>query len=295
MNLNGTEYYYIRNAQGDIIGLFDKTGNQVVSYTYDTWGKLMAIDGSLKDSVGVKNLYRYRGYRYDAETGLYYLNARYYNAEWGRFINMDGIAAVTGDLLSSNMFVYCLNNPVNMQDSNGYRPEFSGTGHDYAADIELALCYMSSVNMQRNINKTKTSGRVEAASLPNTNLSGAAWGTAAGVVENIKKEVRDYVGADSVIHLNPSTSIAQRIQPFAGKAKFTAKAFTVVTGAFDISHTWDPHVELSLGERVGKTALQAAGIGIGIAVGAFLSGPLLAAGMASGGFIAIGSVMVQVQ
>ncbi|MEA4827263.1 MAG: RHS repeat-associated core domain-containing protein, partial [Clostridium sp.] len=52
MNLNGTEYYYIRNAQGDIIGLYDKNGTQVVSYTYDSWGKLISIDGSLKDSVG---------------------------------------------------------------------------------------------------------------------------------------------------------------------------------------------------------------------------------------------------
>ena len=71
MNLNGVEYYYIRNAQGDIIGLFDKNGTQVVSYTYDTWGKLVSIDRSFKDSVGVKNPYRYRGYHYDTEIGPY--------------------------------------------------------------------------------------------------------------------------------------------------------------------------------------------------------------------------------
>ncbi|MGY0373099.1 hypothetical protein [Clostridium sp. JNZ J1-5] len=79
MNLNGTEYYYIRNAQGDIIGLYDKTRAQVVSYTYDSWGKLISSDGSLKDSVGIKNPYRYRGYRYDNETGLYYLQSCYYS------------------------------------------------------------------------------------------------------------------------------------------------------------------------------------------------------------------------
>lgn len=81
--------YYIRNAQGDIIGLFDKTGARVVSYQYDSWGKLISIDGSLKDSVGVKNPYIYRGYRYDEETKLYYLQSRYYNPEWGRFVNGD--------------------------------------------------------------------------------------------------------------------------------------------------------------------------------------------------------------
>ncbi|SHH49695.1 hypothetical protein [Clostridium grantii] len=55
MNLNGTEYYYIRNAQGDITGLFDKVGTTVVQYNYDSWGKLISISGSLASSVGVKN------------------------------------------------------------------------------------------------------------------------------------------------------------------------------------------------------------------------------------------------
>jgi YD repeat-containing protein len=63
MNLNGVEYYYIRNVQGDIIGLHDKTGTQVVGYIYDTWGKLISITGTLASSVGVKNPYRYKGYR----------------------------------------------------------------------------------------------------------------------------------------------------------------------------------------------------------------------------------------
>jgi YD repeat-containing protein len=81
--LNGTEYYYIRNAQGDIIGLFDNAGTKVVTYTYDAWGKLVSITGSLASTVGEKNPYRYKGYRYDSETGLYYLQSRYYNPEWG--------------------------------------------------------------------------------------------------------------------------------------------------------------------------------------------------------------------
>ena len=117
-SING-EYFYIRNLQGDIIGLIDKNGTEVVSYTYDTWGKPISIEGSLKDTVGVKNPYRYRGYRYDTETGLYYLNARYYNPEWGRFINADEYVGQVGTLLSSNMFAYCLNNPVNLHDPSG--------------------------------------------------------------------------------------------------------------------------------------------------------------------------------
>jgi RHS repeat-associated protein len=120
MNLNGAEYYYIKNAQGDIIGLFDKTGTQVVSYSYDTWGKLISIGGSLASTVGAENPYRYRGYRYDTETGLYYLQSRYYNPEWGRFVNADGIAATTGDILSGNMFAYCENNAASYKDEDGF-------------------------------------------------------------------------------------------------------------------------------------------------------------------------------
>lgn len=129
MNLNGVEYYYIRNGQKDITGLFDSSAVQVVSYLYDSWGRLVSIkdqDGAdvtdNADHVGYKNPYRYRGYRYDSETGLYYLNSRYYNPEWGRYLNTDAVAGKTGVLLSHNLFAYSMNNPINMEDPNGYWP-----------------------------------------------------------------------------------------------------------------------------------------------------------------------------
>ena len=124
MNLNGKEYFYIRNVENDVIGLHDTEGKVVVSYSYDTWGNIVSISGSLKDSVGVKNPYRYRGYRYDEETGLYYLQSRYYNGSWGRFINADAVIGQPGDILSFNMFAYCHNNPVNMSDESGYLPKW---------------------------------------------------------------------------------------------------------------------------------------------------------------------------
>ncbi|MPW26723.1 DNRLRE domain-containing protein [Alkalibaculum sp. M08DMB] len=120
MNLNGTEYYYVRNAQSDIIGIVDGAGEEVVSYTYDSWGKLVSIDGSLKDTVGEKNPYRYRGYRYDTETGLYYLQSRYYNAEWGRFVNGDSIINADINSHNYNVYIYVGNNPINRVDPSGY-------------------------------------------------------------------------------------------------------------------------------------------------------------------------------
>lgn len=88
----------------------DNAGNLVVRYTYDTWGKLLSIAGSLASTVGEKNPYRYRGYRYGTETGLYYLNSHYYNPDWGRFINADSQLNPSLGLLGINMFAYCGNN-----------------------------------------------------------------------------------------------------------------------------------------------------------------------------------------
>ena len=123
-------YYYIRNGQGDVIGLFDANGTIVARYTYDSWGNLLKItDGSGNDKtndttfVGYKNPLRYRGYYYDSETKLYYLQSRYYNPEWGRFINADAIIGANGDLVSNNLFAYCSNNPVVMIDPAGYLVE----------------------------------------------------------------------------------------------------------------------------------------------------------------------------
>jgi RHS repeat-associated protein len=129
MNLDGVEYYYIRNAQVDIIGLFDKDDNQLASYTYNSWGTLFSIRDQNgvditndKTSVGYKNPYRYRGYRYDGDTGLYYLQSRYYNPQWGRFINSDELnyLGASGTILGNNLLAYCENNPVNMVDHDGH-------------------------------------------------------------------------------------------------------------------------------------------------------------------------------
>ena len=124
--LNDEQYYYIRNGQNDIIGILDNNLNQIVRYTYDTWGKLISIkDGEGNDvtnntnHIGYKNPYRYRGYRYDTETGLYYLQSRYYNPGMGRFINQDELTSTGQGLLEHNMYVYCNNNPVNMTDITG--------------------------------------------------------------------------------------------------------------------------------------------------------------------------------
>ena len=128
MTYSSTKYFYLKNAQGDILGLVDASGNQVVAYTYDAWGKLLSTTGSLASSLGKANPFRYRGYVYDEKTGLYYLQSRYYNPAMGRFINADGEVGKKGDIVGHNLFAYCINNPMNRTDASGQRSVEDGPG-----------------------------------------------------------------------------------------------------------------------------------------------------------------------
>ena len=111
---NGEEYSYSRNVQGDVTGIFSEFGVQVATYTYDPWGRPTS---DAMTTLGHYNPLRYRGYVYDNETGLYYLNSRYYNLAWGRFINAD--EQLNDDILGNNMFVYCSCNPISRTDNSG--------------------------------------------------------------------------------------------------------------------------------------------------------------------------------
>ena len=84
--VKGADYYYIRDGLMCITGLVDANGGAVVNYRYDSWGKLISITGSMADTLGKDNPYRYKGYYYDDETGMYYLKSRYYQPEICRFI-----------------------------------------------------------------------------------------------------------------------------------------------------------------------------------------------------------------
>ena len=121
MAIGSTPYFYVRNAQNDIIGLVDSTGTQVVKYSYDSWGNC-TVSGSQASGAGAKNPFRYRGYYYDRETGLYYLKNRYYDPEIKRFLSPDAPEVLTAApmaLSDKNLYAYCDNNPVVRVDGTG--------------------------------------------------------------------------------------------------------------------------------------------------------------------------------
>ena len=114
-------YWFEKNLQGDIVAVYSDSGVKLRTYTYDAWGN---VTETVLTQAGTYyyaryNPFRYRGYYYDTETGLYYLQSRYYNPEWGRFLNADGYVSTGTGLLGYNMFAYCNNNPVMFIDPSG--------------------------------------------------------------------------------------------------------------------------------------------------------------------------------
>ena len=130
VDFNGTYYAYVHTLQGDIAAIVDNTGTKVVEYGYDAWGKPAKVwslthpsDSTLTSAyakLAQLNPFRYRGYVWDEETGLYYLRSRYYDPAWGRFLHADGSAGF--DLFGFNIFCYCSNAVIVLLDADGDDP-----------------------------------------------------------------------------------------------------------------------------------------------------------------------------
>ena len=166
---NGTVYYYLTTLQSDVLMILDTNGQPVAEYTYDAWGRIHEITGSMAATLGQINPLRYRGYVYDQETGLYYLNSRYYNPQWGRFLNADAFAATGQGLLGNNMFAYCRNNPVCRVDITGMM-DMSCLDDEHDKDLfpDDDIGY---VNSGTTSNGSQTSG-----SHITVGISGNSWG-----------------------------------------------------------------------------------------------------------------------
>ena len=122
-----SNYIYRRNLQGDIIGIYDSLGNEVGGYAYDAYGNCYVKynDNSSEEEKKILDInpFRYRGYYYDKETGLYYLNRRYYDPSIGRFISPDVLSILDetkGQINGLNLYMYCNNNPIMYVDPSGH-------------------------------------------------------------------------------------------------------------------------------------------------------------------------------
>jgi len=126
MYYNNVLYYFRKNLQGDVTGIYNASGNIIAQYEYTPYGAILAITDANGNDISANathianiNPIRYRGYYYDIETGFYYLQSRYYDPGVGRFINADAFVSTGQGFVGNNMFAYCGNNPIRRVDEYG--------------------------------------------------------------------------------------------------------------------------------------------------------------------------------
>ena len=134
-------YWFEKNLQGDVIAVYSESGLKLVKYIYDAWGNCTEeyLNGGA-GTIVAQNPFRYRGYYWDKVSGFYYLNSRYYDPVIGRFINADGYISTGQGILGNNMYAYCGNNPVMLNDPTGmFWEEILDFFEELINDIGFAL------------------------------------------------------------------------------------------------------------------------------------------------------------
>ncbi|MBI9009339.1 MAG: RHS repeat-associated core domain-containing protein [Tenericutes bacterium] len=202
---NGSEYFYIRNQMGDITHIANSNGIVVVHYVYDAYGNIVETEiSSGYTAIANANPYRYRGYRYDTETNLYYLNSRYYDSNIGRFINADGLLGGIGDVQSTNMYTYCANNPVNRSDESGYFWNIiAGAAIGFVIGFGVNLAIQAISGDELDISKALVAGAAGAISgaLTATGLGAGAVAIGNGLVSSAETAATTLLNGDKITGL----------------------------------------------------------------------------------------------
>ena len=188
---NGTQYFYVTNQLGDVLGITDDTGDAFVKYSYDEWGNpiqtITRDNTEEQNKIAQLNPLRYRGYYYDAETGYYYLQSRYYNPKWGRFISPDSFDYIDNTTqLGCNAYIYCINSPLIYVDPLGFSKEYSlSKGWKYRIDPQN-----SSKGEQRHIHVWKNGDEYS------QNDDGSPHKGGGSPPNSVKEELKEKAGWD---------------------------------------------------------------------------------------------------
>lgn len=246
------------------------------------------------ESVGYKNPCRYRGYWYNIEIGLYYLNSRYYNPEWGRFMNADALGGQVAELLSHNMFIYCKNNPVNMHDPNGY------WGISTLMSSVKSV-FTTAVNTVKNAFTTAKNyivgylpSKEQLGDIGRSTLKGFASGMADEIGGRSGKAIckKRIVGWKSYGNKTLTKAIKEPVKSSIKYIKVAGLVGTIGFTGYDALESWGK------GERVGAgidILSGLAGVALGAGVGAMLAPTALPTSVvAGGGFVlsVLGGVVI---
>ena len=257
LRLNGkTDYFYLYNGLGDVVGLIDSSNKVVVRYQYNSCGKVTSSEDTSGVSLATLNPFCYRKYVYDPETGLYCLGSRYYDPEVGRFVNADDpgtIFAKPQELYNKNLYAYCDNNPIIREDVQGYFPIPCIVG----AVVGAAVSGFSYV--------LTSGGEIDGVELAKSCLIGAVSGALAPL-DPTKWAIKPLVACAAVINtvINTEGDIGTRFLCGAFEAGVTANSWT---GGKVVLETVSAKIigNAAVGYTVGQTA-ELAAVGLSAAV-----------------------------
>ena len=257
LRFNGkTDYFYLYNGLGDVVGLIDSSNKVVVRYQYSSCGKVTSSEDTSGVSLATLNPFCYRKYVYDPETGLYCLGSRYYDPEVGRFVNADDpgtIFAKPQELYNKNLYAYCDNNPIIREDVQGYFPIPCIVG----AVVGAAVSGFSYV--------LTSGGEIDGVELAKSCLIGAVSGALAPL-DPTKWAIKPLVACAAVINtvINTEGDIGTRFLCGAFEAGVTANSWT---GGKVVLETVSAKIigNAAVGYTVGQTA-ELAAVGLSAAV-----------------------------
>ena len=262
LRLNGkTDYFYLYNGLGDVVGLIDGSNKVVVRYQYNSWGKVTSSEDTSGVSLATLNPFCYRKYVYDPETGLYCLGSRYYDPEVGRFVNADDqgtIFAKPQELYNKNLYAYCDNNPIIREDVQGYFPIPCIVG----AVVGAAVSGFSYV--------LTSGGEIDGVELAKSCLIGAVSGALAPL-DPMKWAIKPLVACAAVINgINTEGDIGTRLLCGAFEAGATYISGVTAnnwTGGKVVLETVSAKIigNAAVGYTVGQTA-ELAAVGLSAAV-----------------------------
>ena len=142
-------FFYMYNAHADVTALLSTSGTIIATYYYDAFGNILEQTGSASNSI------LFAGYQYDAETGMYYLNARMYDPVTARFMQEDTYTGQNNDPLSLNLYTYCHNEPLMYSDPTGHK--YAGmTGGSSGMPLDVQVI----INARGEVPKKTTRGSV---------------------------------------------------------------------------------------------------------------------------------------
>lgn len=166
-NAEGGSLTYMYNGHGDVTALLNQNGQVAAEYYYDAFGVI------LEETATVNNPFRYAGYEYDKESGLYYLKSRHYDPTNARFLQEDTYRGEINDPLSLNLYTYCQNKPIRYTDPDGHRE---------AGDDKLSLADQKRIDQLTNdYNAAKAKG--DKAGMDKAHKAAAAIRETSGVKE----------------------------------------------------------------------------------------------------------------